>query len=210
MDHLPGVALDDEAHALYSTDLEQAARCAAIWHRNQSRRASDVPYVQHVTGVALILARLGFETDTLIAALLHDAVEDTEATLDQISDQFGPQVAEIVAALSERKLDENGHKRPWIDRKTEHLAMLRCASIEARGVALADKLHNLTSILVDLAEGRAVWASFHADREQVLWYHEAMIDCCAAEEEPRIMSLVRACRRALAEVIAVSNDSRLP
>src|SRR5205823_9550598 len=100
---------------------------------------------------------------------------------------------------SEVKEDAAGRKRPWIDRKQDHLATLARASTAARAVILADKLHNLSSIELDLDEGRPVWTLFNADRSQVLWYYHATIDACA-RDDPRVQSLADACRDVLARV----------
>jgi (p)ppGpp synthase/HD superfamily hydrolase len=182
--------------------LERALRWAAVCHQGQVRKGSSVPYVQHVVGVAMILDRLGYGEDVVVAALLHDAVEDTDATLDEVRDRFGPAVAALVEHGSEVKLDGQGAKRPWIDRKRDHLAALASAPPEARALVLADKLHNLTSMACDLRDGRPVWSLFNADRAQVLWYYQASIDTLAAgqEHDPRLARLVDECRHALAEV----------
>src|SRR3712207_877168 len=101
----------------FSATLERALRWAAACHRGQVRRGSDVPYVAHVLAVAWILDRLGFPEEVVVAGLLHDAVEDTGATLEQVGQRFGPEVAAIVGHCSEVKTDAQGRKRPWIDRK---------------------------------------------------------------------------------------------
>ena len=133
--------------------LEQAIRFAAVGHQGQVRRSSGVPYVEHVVAVAWILDRAGFDEDVVIAGLLHDLVEDTPATLADVEQRFGRDVAELVAHCSEAKTDDQGRKRPWIDRKSDHLAALRKAPVGARAIVLADKLHNLISIDIDLREG---------------------------------------------------------
>ncbi len=186
---------------LFSMNLEKALRYASLRHREQRRRGSGVPYFQHVAAVGMILDRQGFVEDVVIAGVLHDVVEDTDASLNDVSARFGPEVADLVATLSERKRDEQGQKRPWIDRKTEHLEVLDRASIEARAITLADKLHNLTSILQDLHEGRRIWDSFHADRRQVLWYYRSVIERCGTGE-PRLEALADECRRILSDVEA--------
>ena len=185
----------------FSLDLERALRRAAEWHRDQSRRGSGVPYVQHLMAVALILDRLDFPEAVVIAGLLHDAVEDTEATLDLIRAEFGPEVAEIVAHCSEVKLDEAGRKRPWIDRKRDHLAALATAPAPARAVVLADKLHNLASILLDVRQGRPIWGAFHAEMAQVLWYYRSAIDACGVGG-PELAGLAGQCRAVLADLEA--------
>ena len=182
--------------------LERALRAAATWHRRQERRGSGVPYVEHVVAVAMILDRQGFPEDVVIAGLLHDAVEDTETTLDQVRVAFGDRVAAWVDACSEVKLDDLGRKRPWLDRKRDHLEVAGEGSVEVRAILLADKLHNLLSIQLDLEEGRPVWAGFHADRDQVLWYYREAIRRCDRGDDPRLGALARLAREALLTVEA--------
>ena len=161
---------------LLSLNLERALRWAATCHHGQFRKGSDTPYVEHLMGVALILDRLGFDEEVVIAGLLHDVVEDTAVTLDQVEARFGADVAATVGHCSEIKTDSQGQKRPWLDRKRDHLEAMAGAPIEARAVILADKLHNLLSIELDLLEGRPVWPSFNAGRDQVLWYYRTTIE----------------------------------
>lgn len=168
-------------------------------HDGQERRGSGVPYVQHVVAVAMILDRLGFSEDVVIAGLLHDVVEDTQTTIEQVQDEFGAQVAETVHFCSETKNDAQGKLRPWIDRKREQLDSLSRAPVAALAVVLADKLHNLLSIQVDLEDGRPIWASFHAEKSQVLWYYRAVIDQLG-EGDPRLEDLADECRKILADM----------
>jgi (p)ppGpp synthase/HD superfamily hydrolase len=192
----------DEDRPLMSENLERALRWAAVCHQGQVRKGSGVPYFEHIVAVAMTLDRLGFGEDVVIAGLLHDVVEDTDATLDDVRDRFGPAVAELVGHGSEVKRDAAGAKRPWIDRKRDHLAALAAAPADARAVVLADKLHNLVSIACDLRDGRPVWTLFNADRDRVLWYYRASLATLAAGEEsdPKLAALARECRRLLAEV----------
>jgi len=184
-----------------SSRLEQALRFAAVGHQGQVRRSSGVPYVEHVVAVAWILDRAGFDEDVVIAGLLHDLVEDTSATLPDVEQQFGRVVAELVAHCSEVKTDDQGRKRPWIDRKSDHLAALREAPAGARAIVLADKLHNLISIDIDLREGRPVWNEFHAGRDQVLWYYHAIIAVCVGDSaDSRLQQVAARCREVLEEI----------
>jgi (p)ppGpp synthase/HD superfamily hydrolase len=174
---------------------------AATGHLDQVRKGSVTPYIEHPMAVALILDRSGFDEETVIAGLLHDLVEDTDVTLEQIRATFGDRVAEIVDHCSEVKLDASGARRPWIDRKRDHLASAANAPESARAVILADKLHNLISIRLDQAEGRPVWSSFHADRDQVLWYYRAMIDACRSGG-PGLSGLAKECLECLDAITA--------
>lgn len=184
---------------LMSPRLDSALRYAAACHGGQVRRGSEVPYVTHVVAVAWILDRAGFGDDVVIAGLLHDVVEDTPATLADVEERFGTVVAGLVGACSEVKTDAQGLKRPWIDRKTDHLAALAGATVEARAVILADKLHNLISIQDDLREGRPVWTLFHADRDRVLWYYREMLRICG-EGDARLEDLAARCREVLSAI----------
>jgi guanosine-3',5'-bis(diphosphate) 3'-pyrophosphohydrolase len=186
---------------LFPPALGAALRWAATLHHGQARRGSGVPYVQHVVAVAMILDRLGFEEEVVIAGLLHDAVEDTDATLDDVRARFGPTVANLVASCSEVKVDATGQKRPWLDRKRDHLAALADAPVPARAVTLADKLHNLLSIAADLAMGLPVWTLFHADRDSVLWYYRTAVDSLG-HGDPRLDTLAFQCRGVLAGIEA--------
>jgi (p)ppGpp synthase/HD superfamily hydrolase len=191
---------------LMSPRLDRALRRAAEWHQGQTRKGSSTPYVQHVVAVALVLDRLGFDEDTLIAGLLHDAIEDTPTTRGQIEAEFGLRVAELVGHCTEVKTDDKGQKRPWLDRKTDQLAAIPDAPIEARAILLADKLHNLTSIRLDLAENRPVWSKFNADVAQVRWYYASAI-AAAGTGDARLERLARECQTLIDEVFPDRGDA---
>jgi (p)ppGpp synthase/HD superfamily hydrolase len=185
---------------LFSPLLERAVRFASAAHRHQMRKGSAVPYISHPVQVAWILVRAGFTDETwLTAAVLHDVVEDCGVTLEELRREFSPEVAEIVAGLSEQKCDEHGRRRPWEDRKREHLAVLAAAPRAVRAVALADKLHNLETMALDLAAGEPVWERFTAPRERLLAYYREAIDRCGGDD-PALAGLTAACRAVLARI----------
>jgi (p)ppGpp synthase/HD superfamily hydrolase len=144
----------------YSQRYEAALTLAARAHQGQLRKAGDVPYIVHPMHVATILLRYGFSEDAIIAGLLHDVVEDQDVPLARIEAAFGPAVAEIVAALTERK-QEAGVKRPWEDRKRDLLDQIRQAGLEAVAVKAADTLHSVRTLAFTLRrEGPAIWNAF--------------------------------------------------
>jgi (p)ppGpp synthase/HD superfamily hydrolase len=190
------------ARPLYSPLIEQALRVAARAHHAQQRKGAGVPYVTHVAGVALILSRAGFCDDHLLAAaILHDVVEDTEVTLQQLAADFPQDVIDLVAALSETKRDAAGARRSWEVRKQEHLEHVRGASPSARAITLADKLHNLETMLHDMQAGRVRFESFGAPPERLLWYYEEMTRC-AAGSDPPLKALADACEDAIVRLRA--------
>lgn len=182
---------------ILSSRLEKGMRLAAQWHQGQVRKQSDLPYVQHLFAVALILDRLGYPEDVVIAGLLHDAIEDTEANASLIRETFGETVAELVQGTSETKLDAEGRKRPWEDRKSDHLEALTTASPELKAIVLADKLHNLESMRLDLEAGNGdFWERFNAPKERIFWYYDRMIELLGHGDD-RLERLGRECRRLL-------------
>ena len=185
--------------------LERAIRRAAEWHRGQDRKASSTPYITHPFAVAMILDRSGFGEDVVAAGLLHDVVEDCDVPIATIELEFGAAVASIVAAVSEVKPDDSGAMRPWAVRRRDHIELVASSSVEARAVALADKLHNLSCIRMDLDAGRLVWSIFNASRDDVLAYHREGIERFGAGDD-RLAELVSACREVFAEVASKKKD----
>jgi (p)ppGpp synthase/HD superfamily hydrolase len=187
---------------LFSPLIERAMRVAARCHRTHNRKASDLPYISHPASVALILIKAGFDAENVLAAaLLHDVVEDTGYTPQELAAEFPPQVVESVAALTERKLDADGRKRSWQERKQEHLDQIAAASVEARAIVLSDKLHNLGTMLYDLEAGDEIWSRFGAAPEKILWYHRSMIEQAAGNDD-RLNELAEGCRGLLAQLEA--------
>jgi GTP pyrophosphokinase len=154
--------------------FERALGLAFELHRGQSRKGSGVPYFGHLLGVASIVIETGGSEDEAIAALLHDAAEDQggHATVERIRVEFGDPVATVVEECS----DSFGEpKPPWRERKQAYLEGLERASEAALAVSLADKLHNMRTIVVDYrAVGERLWDRFNASREDVLWYYRSL------------------------------------
>lgn len=159
-----------------STRLADAFTYAAELHADQLRKDTDIPYISHLMAVAAIVMENGGSENQVIAALLHDGPEDQggEQTLAEIRRRFGETVATIVEECSDTFEEP---KPPWRRRKERYLAHLREASAETLLVSLADKTHNLGSILRDYGEvGEALWGRFRAGREEIGWYYGALLE----------------------------------
>lgn len=194
----------DELVAGLSPLLERALRVAAVAHRSQHRKATSIPYIMHPFAVALILQRHGWvEDDVIAAAILHDVVEDTDCTEVELREQFPVEVMDVVHALSERKTASDGTPRSWEDRKRDHLEVLAVAPVQARAIALADKLHNLESMQYDHDQGVELWGRFNASKERILWYHRAMVESCD-HGEVQLRSLARSVLIAVEKLVASS------
>lgn len=190
---------------IFSELLERAFRVAARFHHEQLRKGTDLPYLVHPASVMLILQRAGIiDEEILSAALLHDVVEDTDCTIEDLAGQFPPSVVEWVKQTSEQKADDAGADRPWIDRKREHLAHAAHADWQARAIILADKLHNLISVLIDLREGESVWERFNAPPSAFLWYNASMIEAAAHDDRPELQQLATAGKSVVAQLTELS------
>jgi (p)ppGpp synthase/HD superfamily hydrolase len=156
--------------------FEQALVYATQKHSGQTRKNSGIPYLAHVLSVTALVLEAGGDEDQAVAALLHDVVEDCGGApvLADIRHLFGPRVAAIVGGLTDT---DQTPKPPWRARKEHYLRNLQHASEDVRLVSVADKLHNVRSILADYRHiGDAVWDRFAGRREGTLWYYRALLD----------------------------------
>lgn len=133
---------------MYSYKVEQAIRAAAILHQDQLRMGSvPLPYISHLMAVVLILSDYSNDEDTIVAAFLHDTLEDTDYTLEELREDFGGPVAEIVLTLTEPKTGINGVKLPWLEKKKLYAKQLKNGSDKALMIAAADKAHNFRTLV---------------------------------------------------------------
>jgi (p)ppGpp synthase/HD superfamily hydrolase len=200
----PVIGFLEESMEAYSQRYDAALALAARAHRSQMRKGSDVPYIVHPVHVSVILLRHGFSEAVAIAGLLHDVVEDQNVPPSRIEAEFGPAVAEMVAALTEKK-KEDGRPRPWEIRKQEALEQVQRASLDAVAVKAADALHSSRSMAADLRrEGSSVWGSFSRGPAEFVWYYECVAEIVrqrlgphplAAELDAAVLDL----RQAIAE-----------
>lgn len=152
--------------------LHNALIFAARAHHGQMRKGTDIPYIVHPFEVAQILSESGCGNTVIIAALLHDTLEDTNVTKEEILRLFGGEVLRLVTACSEDK------SKSWEARKQQTIDELReRADYETLLVAGADKLSNLRSMKVDLDEiGNELWKRFNRGRAQQSWYYGELLD----------------------------------
>ena len=153
----------------------RALRFALAAHGNQKRKGTQIPYVSHLVQVAGLVLEHGGDAEQAIAGLLHDAIEDCAGvTEDGLREEFGPEVARIVRAVSDVvEGDTPERKSPWLLRKRRFVAHLRRQDARVRLVAGCDKLDNLRSLLADLhAEGPNTLERFAGTPAQIRWYYE--------------------------------------
>lgn len=154
----------------------RAFEFAAKKHARQTRKASSIPYIAHLMGVASLVLEAGGDEDLAIAALLHDVVEDCGGApmLKEVRRRFGARVAKVVEGCTDA---DTYPKPPWQERKENYLRHLAEADEDTRLVSAADKLNNVRSIISDYREiGEFVWARFNGGREGTLWYYRSLRD----------------------------------
>lgn len=161
---------------------------AELKHHNQVRKGGDIPYIGHLLSVAGLVINDGGSETQAIAALLHDAVEDAggPATLDEITKNFGDDVARIVDECSDTDVEP---KPPWRERKQAYIDHLADVGADTLLVSVADKLDNARSMLRDYHEhGPQLWQRFTVkDPHDHLWYFGELLKAYRARGCPSWM-----------------------
>jgi len=132
-------------HYMYTYKVEQAIQAAALLHEEHQRKGTvTIPYITHLMAVAMILRDYTSAEDTLVAALLHDTLEDTDYTADEMKTDFGETVLTTVQTLSEPSIE----KCPgWLERKQHYVRQIKHGPEDAVMIAAADKIHNFRSMI---------------------------------------------------------------
>ena len=158
--------------------LDRAIIFAVKAHSGTERRGKGYPYIVHPLEAVEIVATMTKDQELLAAAALHDTVEDTDVTVEQIREEFGDRVAELVASESDEMPVGVSEEDSWHDRKQAAIDRLSKASREAKMVALGDKLSNMRAIARDYAvQGDALWNLFHAkDPKDHEWHYRGLAD----------------------------------
>ena len=152
--------------------IQKAAVFAAKAHEGMMRKGSRIPYIYHPMEVALIVAQMTDDPEVIAAAYLHDVLEDTSVTPEEIQGEFGARVLSLVQAESEDK------SLTWKERKANTVAHLKRAPREVKLLTLGDKLSNMRSTARDyMVIGDEIWQRFNEKhRECHQWYLEGIMD----------------------------------
>ena len=159
--------------------VSEAIAFAVKAHDGMRRKKSDLPYILHPMEAAVIVGTMTDDQNVIAAAALHDVVEDTGVTIEEIEEKFGKRVKELVAAETEDKRAELPPADTWRIRKEESLAELKnTGDIAVLMVWLGDKLANMRSIYRDWkVEGDALWQRFNQKNvAEQAWYYRSIID----------------------------------
>jgi (p)ppGpp synthase/HD superfamily hydrolase len=148
--------------------LQQAIDYATKKHAGQMRKGTEIPYITHPLKVMEILSKNGCSNNVIIAGILHDTLEDTNATEEEIVSLFGNDVLAIVRSETEDKTPS------WKERKSHTIEHLKSAPLEVKLVCCADKLANLRDMSFDFSKiGDKLWERFKAPsgKADIAWYY---------------------------------------
>ena len=165
----------EEEHVQDNARLNNAIHFAVDKHAGQLRKTSLQPYILHPLEVMHILSTMGADGNLLIAGILHDTVEDTDASIDEIETIFGADVAELV------RLHTDDPNLSWIERKTAEVNACKNGEPRLKMLILADKLSNLRTMHRDgITLGEKLWDCFSQSKERQSWFYseiqEALYD----------------------------------
>lgn len=207
----PEPRMSETKNDLYLTDRFTRAVDYARHLHIERRKGTGIPYMAHLIGVAsLVMGEAGHAPipvteDMVIAALLHDAVEDHggRMRLLDIERNFGGNVARMVEGLTDSFTEDSAQKARWEERKQAYLDRLRDEPDDVRLISAADKLYNARAILDDYREiGPRIWQRFKRGRDQQLWYFHEILSIFKARERNR---LVEEFERVVAELEVISS-----
>ena len=158
--------------------LDRAIVFAVKAHAGTERRGKGFPYIVHPMEAMEIVATMTPDQELLAAAALHDTVEDTDVTIEQIRAEFGDRVAALVAAESDEVVEGVSEEDSWHARKQAAIDRLARAPHDAKMVALGDKLSNMRAIARDYAmQGDKLWSLFHtSDPKEHEWHYRGLAD----------------------------------
>jgi (p)ppGpp synthase/HD superfamily hydrolase len=162
--------------------LEKAIVYAAENHMGAVRKGNDIPYIVHPMEALSIAATMTNDPEVLAATVLHDVVEDTAITINQIEEGFGKRVADLVAWSSEDKMPHIPPQESWKARKDATIKSLEDASLDEMIIILADKLSNIRGLYQGLIHiGDEIWRQFNQkDKRMHEWYYRAILGALTA------------------------------
>lgn len=159
--------------------IQKAVAFATKAHEGFVRKGTNIPYITHPLETAVIVSMMSEDEELIAAALLHDVIEDTAITKEELEENFGTRVFQLVCAESEDK------SKSWLERKTSTIEHLQVAGRDEKILTLGDKLSNMRSTARDyLAIGDQIWNRFNEKRKSYQgWYYVSVAKALADMEE---------------------------
>ena len=161
--------------------VDKAIVFATKAHHGTERRGKSFPYIIHPLEAMAIVATMTSDPELLAATVLHDTIEDTDTTYDDLQREFGTRVADLVAAETDMRQNADGHELTWRERKQRDMDNLKASTREVKTIALGDKLSNMRAIARDYkVVGDRLWLMFHEkDKATHAWRYRGLRDALA-------------------------------
>ena len=157
-------------------ELYKALEFAVKYHGDvlQTRKSTNIPYIVHPVGVMQILLEETDDLEIIQAGILHDILEDTNGSANDIEKNFGLRVKNLVLGATEPEHETLS----WEQRKQHTVDYIKNnADTDVLFVICADKLHNLNSIIADKSKiGEQIWDRFNRGKDKQKWYYQNMAD----------------------------------
>ena len=165
---------------MYSDRLEYAIYFATKAHKGQKRKTEDVDMIYHPIIVASILQREGYDEDTVIAGVLHDVVEDTKYSFDDIEKLFGKKVRDYVYDAS-----EPDKSLEWEERKRHTINHIKNAPLESKLIVACDKISNLQDVYEFMKKNpnESPFANLKRGYDKQKWYYTSVYNACIENED---------------------------
>lgn len=156
--------------------LDRAIIFAVHAHHNTERRGKGFPYIVHPMEAVEIVSTITSDQELLAAAALHDTIEDTDVTVEDIRREFGDRIADLVHAESDQFTEGVSEEDSWHDRKQAAINRLAATSHDGKIVAMGDKLSNMRAIWRDYQiKGDDLWNIFHVkDKASHEWHYRGL------------------------------------
>jgi myo-inositol-1(or 4)-monophosphatase len=174
--------------------VDRAIRFATQAHEGIVRKGTDLPYIVHPLEAMTIVATITSDQELMAAALLHDVVEDAGVTIDEIRREFGPRVARLVDAETDREVEGLSHAESWQQRKQATIDRLATSSRDTQMVALGDKLSNMRAMAANFREqGNSVWERFNEKNpaRHSWYYHQLAVSLAPLSDTEAYREFIR-------------------
>lgn len=162
-----------------SSIVDKAIHFAVKAHEGQYRKFGETPYILHPMEVSTIIATMTDDPEVIASGFLHDTVEDTPVTPEEIRTNFGPRIYQLVMSETEDKMSDRPADETWKERKQDSLlALQNTKSLDVKILWVADKLSNLRSFCREfLKRGPAIWEDTHqSDPKEQEWYYRSVLE----------------------------------
>jgi len=179
--------MNDENADNINPEVKKALDFAFIAHKEQFRKGTTVPYIAHILDVLKYLLYDYAPTEVLVAGVLHDTLEDTHCTRDDLM-QFGHEVVGLVEFCSEpgNTVESENKSATWKKRKTHTIESLKNATRNQATIILADKLSNVMCMREDQLASKLDWSKFNASKQDIEWYYTELVNGLTLVQDTRM------------------------